>query len=67
MLNSCLLTSTELILTPDCNLLHLHSNDMNSLKIVFLKKCSNCKYKNPQKFSVNHNDDFLICIKNRTI
>ena len=38
MLNVCLLTSTELILTPDCNLLHLHSNDMNSLKIVFLKK-----------------------------
>ena len=34
----CLLTSMELTLIPDCSLLYLHSNDMNSLKSVFKKK-----------------------------
>ena len=30
------LTSMELILTPNCNILHSHANDMNSLKSCFL-------------------------------
>ena len=34
----CLLTTMERILKPNCSLLCLHSNDMNSLKCVFLKK-----------------------------
>ena len=33
---TCLLTSMELILMPNINLLHSHSNDMNCLR--FLKK-----------------------------
>ena len=28
----------ELILKPDCSLLHLHSNDINSLKFILKKK-----------------------------
>ena len=31
MRSFCLLTSMELILTPNCSLLYLQSNDMNSL------------------------------------
>ena len=38
MRNFCLLTSMELILTPNCSLLYLHSNDINSLKSFTLKK-----------------------------
>ena len=34
----CLLTSVELILVPNCSLLHVHSNNMNSLINVFMKK-----------------------------
>ena len=34
----CLLTSMELIPIPNCKLLYLHSNDMKSLKSLFLKK-----------------------------
>ena len=34
----CLLTLMELILIPNCGLLHLHSNDMNSLNSSFLEK-----------------------------
>ncbi len=34
----CFLASTELIHIPNCNILYLHSNYMNSLKRVFLKK-----------------------------
>ena len=37
----CLLTSMELILRPNNSLLHLQSNDMNSLKRLAKKKCSN--------------------------
>ena len=45
------LTLMELILIPDNSLLYLHSNDMNSVKSLFLKRKSysykyNC-YKNP--------------------
>ena len=38
MRNFCLLTSIELVLIPNCSLLNLHSNDINSLKSSFLKK-----------------------------
>ena len=34
----CLLASMELILTANCSLLYLHSNDKNSLKSLFLEK-----------------------------
>ena len=34
----CLLTSMEPIHIANCSLLYLHSNDMNSLKSLFLKK-----------------------------
>ena len=34
----CLLASIEQILVPNCSLLYLHSNDMNSLKKLFLKR-----------------------------
>ena len=34
----CLLASMEMILMPNCSLLYLHSNDMNSFKNEFLKK-----------------------------
>ena len=37
MRSFCLLASMELILIPNCSLLYLHSNDMNSLKSLFLK------------------------------
>ena len=30
----CLLASMELILISNCSLLHLYSNDMNSLKVI---------------------------------
>ena len=33
----CLLASMELILVANCSSLYLHSNDMNSLKSIFLK------------------------------
>ena len=33
-----LLTSMERILIPICSILYLQSNDMNSLKSLFLKK-----------------------------
>ena len=36
--NCLLLTSMNWIPTPNCSLLYLHSNDMNSLKSVFLGK-----------------------------
>ena len=38
MCSFCLLASMELILIPNNSLLYLHSNDMNSLKSVFLKR-----------------------------
>ena len=41
----CLLTSMELILIPNCSLLYLHSNDMNSSKSLFLKKKKSCSSK----------------------
>ena len=40
MCSFCLLASMELIFTPNCSLLYLHSNDMNSLKSLLLKKGS---------------------------
>ena len=33
----CLLTSMELIHIPNCSLLYLHSNDMNSLRMYTWK------------------------------
>ena len=53
MCSFCLLTSMELMLKPNCSLLYLHSSDMNSLKIPFMKqKVSNSYkyncYENPQ-------------------
>ena len=38
MRSFCLLASMQLILIPNCSLLYLHSNGVNSLKNVFLKK-----------------------------
>ena len=38
MRSFCLLTSMELILIPNCSLLHLHSNDTKSLRNYSLKK-----------------------------
>ena len=40
----CLLASMELILTPICSLLYLHSNDIKSLKSLALKKSYSYKY-----------------------
>ena len=37
----CLLASMKRILIPNCSILYLHSNDMNSLKRLFLKKSTN--------------------------
>ena len=36
--------SMELNRIPNCSLLYLHSNDMNSLKSLFLKKSFSYKY-----------------------
>ena len=44
MCSFCLLTSMELILIPNCSLFYLHSNDMNSLKSLFLKKSFSYEY-----------------------
>ena len=33
MRSFCLLTSVELIFIANCSLLHLHSNDINSLRV----------------------------------
>ena len=38
MCSICLLTSMELILIPNCSLLHFLSNGVNSLKMFFLEK-----------------------------
>ena len=38
MRSFCLLTSMELILIPNCSLLYLHSNDMNSFEKFILEK-----------------------------
>ena len=35
----CLLTSMKLTSIAGCSLFYLHSNDMNSSKQLFLKKC----------------------------
>ena len=49
MCSVCLLTSMELILIPNCSLLYLHSNNMNSLKSIFMKKKSySNSFSNPQ-------------------
>ena len=40
----CLLASMELIHTPNCSILYLHSNDTNSLKSSFLRKRRGKKY-----------------------
>ena len=55
MRSFCLLASMELILGPNCSLLNLHSNDMNSLKSLSLKNCYSYKYviKNKIKTVVN--------------
>ena len=48
---SCLLISMELILTPNCSLLYLHSNNMDSFKLCSGKISYSYKYnsyKNPQ-------------------
>ena len=38
MCSFCLLTLMEPILIPNCSILYLHSNDINSLKSLHLKK-----------------------------
>ena len=38
MRSFCVLPSMELIFIPNCSLLHLYSNGINSLKSLFLKK-----------------------------
>ena len=38
MCSICLLVSMELTLIPNCSSLYLHSNDMNNLKSLLLKK-----------------------------
>ena len=45
MCSFCLLTSMELILVPNSSLLYLHSNNMNSLTILYLKKKESFSYK----------------------
>ena len=64
MRSFCLLASMELILIPNCSLLYLHSNDMNSLKSSLLgggggggggSYSYNCySYNKPQIKSVFH-------------
>ena len=45
MCSFCLLTSLELFVLASCDLLCLHSYDMNSLNGLFLKeKSCSCKY-----------------------
>ena len=38
MRNFCVLTVIERIFLPNCSILNLHSNNVNSLKSLFLKK-----------------------------